>query len=283
MKIFEALTRATRILQEKASPSPKADAELLLKSTLGSDRGYLISHSRDDLDSRQVSIYFSRVWERAQGKPVQYILGWQEFRGLEFKVTPDVLIPRPESELLVDEALQCVQTEDAVLVDVGTGSGCLAISLAVELDKTRIFAIDLSAPALEVARANATRHQVLAKIRFLNGDLLSPLGPLSLSGETECIVANPPYVSEKDFPNLQREVRDWEPKLALVTSRDGLSIYERLVPQASSFLKRGGHLIIEIGFSMVERVSGLFGSEWEIEKIRTDLNGIPRAIVARKA
>jgi len=283
MKIFEALARATQLLHEKASPTPKADAELLLNSTLGSDRSYLISHSRDDLDSQHVSLFLSRVWERGQGKPVQYIIGWQGFRGLKFKVTPDVLIPRPESELLVEEALKCVQTAETVLVDVGTGSGCIAISLAVELDGPKIFAIDLSAPALEVARANATRHQVLEKIRFLNGDLLSPLEPLSLNGKIECIVANPPYVSERDFPNLQREVRDWEPKLALVGSHDGLSIYKRLLPQALFFLKPGGHLITEIGFNMEERVSGLFGPEWEIKKIRTDLNGIPRVIVARKA
>jgi release factor glutamine methyltransferase len=283
MKIFEALTRATQLLRENASPTPKADAELLLKSTLGSDRSYLISHSRDDLDSQQVSIFFSRIWERSQGKPVQYIIGWQEFRGLEFKVTPDVLIPRPESELLVEETLESVQTAEAVLVDVGTGSGCIAISLAVELDRARIFAIDVSAPALEVARTNATRHQVLKRIQFLNGDLLSPLEPLSLYGEIECIVANPPYVSERDFPNLQREVRDWEPRVALVASQDGLSIYERLVPQASFFLRPGGHLITEIGFNMEESVSGLFGPEWEIAKIRADLNGIPRVIVARKA
>ena len=282
MKIFEALSQATQLLQEKASPAAKADAELLLSFTVGSDRSYLFSHSRDDLDLSLASIFFSRVSERGQGKPVQYIMGRQEFRGLEFCVTPDVLIPRPETELLVEEALECVKTAEAELVDVGTGSGCIAISLAVELAKARIFAIDLSGPALVVARRNATRHNVLKKIQFLNGDLLNPLEPLRLKGEVECIVANPPYVSERDFPNLQREVKDWEPKLALVASHDGLNIYERLVPQASFFLNSGGHLIMEIGFNMRERVCRLFGSEWEIEKTRTDLNGIPRVIIARK-
>jgi release factor glutamine methyltransferase len=214
--------------------------------------------------------------------PVQYIVGNQEFRGLEFEVTPDVLIPRPETEILVEEALSSLQAGTTILADVGTGSGCIAVTLALERLDARIFAIDISEPALEVARRNARRHGVEDRIRFLRGDLLAPLASLLQNETADCICSNPPYVAERDLFSLQREVRDWEPRLALRAGEDGLQVIERLVPQALRMLRPRGVLIMEIGYNQQKQVSGLFTEEWQSLRIREDLSGIPRIVVAQK-
>jgi release factor glutamine methyltransferase len=281
MKVFAALLQAARLLDD-CIPHPRSEAEMLLSFILGSDRAYLLAHYHDKLDDSLASLFFALVLDRCQGKPLQFITGRQEFRGLEFKVTPDVLIPRPETELIVEEALRCVHLNQPVLVDLGTGSGCIAITLAVEVPQARILAIDLSGPALEIAKKNASRHNLSGNIHFLEGDLLSPLQTFDLKERIDCIVSNPPYVSEDDFPKLPREVREWEPKLALLAGNNGLEVYNRLIPQAKSYLKARGYLVLEIGFNMLDKVRGLLGPGWQISKIREDLNGIPRVVVAQK-
>jgi release factor glutamine methyltransferase len=210
------------------------------------------------------------------------LLGWQEFRGLEFEVTPAVLIPRPETELLVDAAVERFSEGNPILADVGTGSGCIAVATALALPHARVIATDLSEDALSVARRNASRHNVSNQIQFLLGDLLLPLGTLGLEETLDCVLSNPPYVAERDLPALQREVRDWEPNLALVGGASGLEIYRRLLPQALRFLKPGGTLIMEIGYNMQTEITELFDAAWMLEGIREDFSGIPRIVVAQK-
>ena len=283
MKIFEALAAARGILERQGVTNFRQDAESLLSHVLDKERSYLVARTREDLDPEPVEIFFRCVMERGEGKPLQYILGVQEFFGMEFEVTPDVLIPRPETELLVDAAHRVFSDVPAPrIVDVGTGSGCIAVSLAVLLPSARVYAVDISEAALEVARRNAAKHCVLPRLEFLHGDLLvltqADLGEEVVDG----IVSNPPYVSEKDFAGLQREVREWEPRLALVGGSRGLTVYERLIPQALRALRPQGHLLMEIGFSMKEDVLSLLGKGWGPPQIKADFNQIPRVIMARK-
>lgn len=283
MKIFEALAAARGILEPEGVMNPRQDAELLLSHVLEKKTGYLIAHTREDLDPELLNNFFCCVNERSQGKPLQYILGVQEFFGMEFEVTPDVLIPRPETELLVDAARTVFSGVPVPkIVDVGTGSGCIAVSLAVLLPSAHVYAVDISEAALDVARRNAARHRVLPRLEFLHGDLLART-PEGLDEEVlNGIVSNPPYVSEKDFTGLQREVREWEPRLALIGGSRGLTVYERLIPQALRALKPQGHLLLEIGFSMKEDVLSLFGKGWATTQIKADFNQIPRVVIARK-
>lgn len=282
MKIFEALSFAARLMEEDAVPNSRQDAELLLSFELKCSQSHVLAHYQEELEKDHQQNFSSLVEERRRGKPIQYILGHQEFYGLDFEVTPEVLIPRHETELVVEEVLNLFPLGDPVLVDVGTGSGCIAIALATRSLDARLWATDLSAAALQVARKNAAKHDVLSRIQFVQGDLLEPLQPLKLQGEVDCIVSNPPYVSESDLPGLQREVRDWEPRLALSGGGQGLEIYARLIPQARNYLKPHGYLVMEIGYNMASDTQALFDSHWGFEGIRQDLSGIPRVLVARK-
>jgi release factor glutamine methyltransferase len=281
MKVYEALSQAISLL-DATTPKPRPEAEWLLSFLLESDRSHILSHYQDELESSLITRFLSLVEDRRQGKPLQYIIGSQEFRGLEFQVTTDVLIPRLETELVVDRALPCLIRQHPLLVDCCTGSGCIAVALAVERPRVRVIAVDLSLAALNVAKRNAIAHRVLDRIQFVASDLLNPLDSFSLRGEVDCIVSNPPYVSEKDFDGLQREVKEWEPKLALVAGRDGLAVYRRLIPQSLSLLRKEGHLILEIGFSMKEAVCRLFQNGWRDVKVQEDFSGIPRVVVAQK-
>jgi release factor glutamine methyltransferase len=282
MKVFEALSQAISFL-ETSTPNPRGEAERLLSFLLKSDRSRILAHYQDELDAQSLSRFFSWVHDRNKGKPIQYITGRQEFRGLEFQVTTEVLIPRPETELVVERALQSIAGRDSLVIDCGTGSGCIAVALAVESLHTRVIAVDLSVPALEVAKKNARGHNVLDRIQFLAADLLAPLNSPRMAGIVDCIVSNPPYVAEVDFSGLQREVREWEPKLALVAGRNASTIYGRLIPQAIPLLRERGHLILEIGYNMRDSVSRLFGTGWRSVTVQEDFSGIPRVVVAQKA
>jgi release factor glutamine methyltransferase len=282
MNIHEAIDLAAEALEESGVPGARLDAERLLASELGKDRSYLLAHFQDSVPEPSAEQFFARITERRRGKPLQYLLGWQEFRGLEFEVTPAVLIPRPETELLVDVAVQRFFEGNPTLADVGTGSGCIAVATAVALPRARLLATDLSEDALSVARRNASRHNVSDQIQFLWGDLLLPLSKLGLDETLDCVLSNPPYVAERDLSALQREVRDWEPRLALVGGLTGLELYQRLLPQALRFLKPGGTLIMEIGYNMQAEITHLFDGAWKLEGIRDDFSGIPRIVVAQK-
>ncbi len=283
MKIHEVLARATSLLEEVACPNPTLDAEYLLRYSLAVTRSFLAAHSLDDLGPSREDSFFALIRKRSEGIPVQYIVGKQEFRGLEFEVNRSVLIPRPETELLVEEVLRSLSELTTTLVDVGTGSGCIAIAVAAERPAAKVIAIDVSEPALKLARRNARTHGVAGRIRFLKGDLLEPLMECSMDEKVDCVCSNPPYVAERDLPSLQREVRDWEPRIALAAGENGLQVIERLVPQALMVLKPGGVLAMEIGYSQQEQVARLFKDGWQAVRIREDFSGIPRIVVAEKS
>jgi release factor glutamine methyltransferase len=262
------------------------DAQTLLGFALGRDRTWLIVNFRETLAPADIERYESLITRRASGEPLQYITGRQEFFGLDFEVTPAVLIPRPETELMVEEVIRlCSDVEEfrltpPVIVDVGTGSGCLAVSIAREVAGASLTAIDISAAAIEVARRNALRNGVADRIEFLVGDLFEPLR--SSPEKAQIIVSNPPYIAAAEMDELQREVRDWEPWLALTDQGDGLGFYRRLLGEAPPHLEAGGYLIGEIGYRQAAALRTLVSHEiWEEPCFLTDLQGIERTFVAR--
>jgi release factor glutamine methyltransferase len=280
--ISEALTMAARILNSAGVPEARREAGSLLSFILGKDRTFLIAHAEDPLSDDAFRRFQEGVERRASGEPLQYITGVQDFFGREFRVTPDVLIPRPETELLVEAAIEMVrETSEAIICDVGTGSGCIAVTLLCELPNARAVAVDKSPPALEIAKLNARNHAVSDRIDFAISDCFSALDPGQF--QFDIVVSNPPYVAEEMMPGLQREVRDHEPPVALSPGPDGLSVIRRLISEAPAFLKSEGHLIMEIGFDQGEAVRSLVDeSVWRLREIRADLQGIPRIVILRK-
>lgn len=254
----------------------RLDAELLLLRVLGRDRVWLLTHPEATLNLEQLRQYQSWIARRAQHEPIQYILGEQEFYGLAFHVTPDVLIPRPETEHLVEAALERTPRASTVRIcDVGTGSGAIAVALAHTLPLSEVTALDVSAAALAVAQDNATRHGVTARMRFLQSDLLA-----AVRGESyDVIVSNPPYVAESEV--LEPQVRDYEPHSALFSGPTGLEIYQRLIPEACQALLPGGWLLLEIGHGQQQSLAVLL-AEWTDLQFVHDLQGIPRVAIARR-
>jgi release factor glutamine methyltransferase len=220
------------------------------------------------------------VGKRLDGVPLAYLTGTKEFWSIPFRVTPSVLVPRPETEVLVEKVLELSSRESESLVDVGTGSGCIAVALAKELPRARIEAVDISERALRVAAANAARHRV-RHISFRKSNLLSAFRGTGV--KFDFIVSNPPYIARDEWPGLPAEVRDWEPRRALLAGDSGLELIERLVRRAGAFLKPGGYLIFEIGEGQRDRVLGLFGKRWTEIETAWDLAGKPRVITARRA
>ena len=255
----------------------RRDAELLLMRVLGWDRAYLLTHPETLLSSEHNALYQSWIERRARHEPVQYIIGEQEFFGLKFRVTPDVLIPRPETEHLVEAALAHAGRDLALrIADIGTGSGAIAVVLAHALPNAQITALDISPAALAVARVNAEAHGVSDRIRFVESDLLVALA----DEQFDLIVSNPPYVANGE--ELEAQVRDYEPVQALFAGPEGLDIYRRLIPQAQTSLKPGGWLLVEIGHGQREAVTQLLAG-WDDVSFIADLQGIPRVACAQKS
>jgi release factor glutamine methyltransferase len=251
---------------------------------LARDTAFLITHADEGLTTDELSDFRHAVARRSAGEPFQYITGRQEFYGLEFEVNPDVLIPRPETELLVETALGLLQgTEAPFVCDVGTGSGCIAVTLLHERQDARGLALDLSPAALAVATRNAARHGVGGRLDFLVSDCFDALPTGEREGvRFDLVASNPPYVAEDALGELQREVREHEPRAALTPGGDGLAVVRRLVAESPRHLKPGGHLLIEIGFDQHERVSALVDAEvWTLLDIHRDLQGIPRTVALR--
>ena len=273
--IADALARGAA--QLGALQTARRDAELLLMHVIGCDRAYLLTRPEIELSPDQSAIYQAWIARRADNEPVQYIVGEQEFFGLKFRVTPEVLVPRPETEHLVEAALARVDHDAPVhIADVGTGSGAIAVAIAQALPKAQIIALDISPGALNVARENTKRNGVAARIRFLQSDLLA-----GVSGERfDMIVSNPPYVAEGE--QLEAQVRDFEPSYALFAGPQGLDIYRRLIPQAHVALRPGGWLLMEIGHGQQEALTELLGG-WDGVSFVEDLQGIPRVVCARKS
>jgi release factor glutamine methyltransferase len=281
--IAETLMRASKYLRDSSVPNDILDAQTLLADALNRDRTYLIINYNQQLPDDVVARYQGLIERRASGEPVQYITGHQEFYGLEFEVTPEVLIPRPETEIIIEETIRVTQQGnllEPVIVDVGTGSGCIAVTLARELNRSRVIATDVSKAALLVAKRNALRHGMNGRVAFIAGDLLSAFSEEPFA---DFIISNPPYVSDHELPKLQREVRNWEPHLALTDFGDGLSFYRSLLNTAPSRLKPGGHLICEMGYTQSAEIMAMIElSNWCEPKFLDDLQGIPRTLVLEK-
>ncbi len=274
MTLGDTLRAATRSLEEHRISSAPLTADVLLAHCLNVERPYLYAHTDDLLGEETQRAYRSMISRREAGEPVQYITGVQEFYGRRFSVDASVLIPRPETECVIEAVLDIELGPKPRVVDIGTGSGCIACTLALELPGASVFASDISLKALRTARKNA--EGLSAPVDFV---CMESLG--AWSRPFDVIVSNPPYVRGEDYDGLQREVRDFEPSVALVGNGDPLDFYQRLCSQAHERLGEEGTLVFEIGFSMEEAIRGLFGPEWELLPTRTDLQGIPRVIAAR--
>jgi release factor glutamine methyltransferase len=281
--ILEALATATADLARAGVPDASLDAEVLLRHVTGWDRATLLANPRQSLDAGHESRFLAVVEERSHRRPLQHLLGTQAFWRHEFRVTPDVLIPRPETEVLVEGALERLRPLAApTIVDVGTGSGCIALSVAAELPAAAVHGIDVSDAALSVARDNAERLGLPGRVTWHQGDLLSPV--LALAGRLDMIVSNPPYVDPADAPSLAPEVRDHEPPLALFPPGDAYAVYRRLIPDALRLLKPRGWLLLEVGQHMSDRVAALCtDAGFEVQTVIPDLQSIPRVVVARRA
>jgi release factor glutamine methyltransferase len=274
----EALNSAIQQLEANHVGSPRLNAETLLMFALACNRAYLYAHPEQQLTVEEERDYFQLIAERARGRPAQYITGHQEFWGLDFIVTPAVLIPRPETEHVVETVLELArQKPSCKLVDVGTGSGCIALALAKELPQAEVHAVDISPDALEVARANAARLELDSRVRFHQSDLLSAFGT---GPQFDFIISNPPYVGFAEPEKVQRQVREFEPEVAVFSGKTGLEAYQQLIPQARALLNPAGWLVMEIGYSIEDRVRAMLGGWGEINVI-PDLQGIPRVVAAR--
>jgi release factor glutamine methyltransferase len=285
MTIGQAIREGAERLQSDNVDAPQKTARTLLGHLLGLDQAQLICRSNDALSVKEHAGYLTLIARREAGEPLQYIVGHQEFFGLDFLVAPDVLIPRPETEFLVEQVINLANRPEMpsrpLIADLGTGSGCIAIAIAKHLQSSKIVATDLSAEALTLAVENAVRHGLENRIEFRQGDLLQPL--LSNKGELDILCSNPPYVPEQLINSLQREVRDWEPRIALAGGTDGVDFYRRLTDDSWQFLRPEGYLVLEIGFSQLETLTSLIDGEiWKLFDVKADLQGIPRTITLRR-
>jgi release factor glutamine methyltransferase len=289
-----ALREAFAQLRAAGVPSHTLAAELLLMHALGRDRTWLYAHPEEAIRDSEVHLFASLLARRAAGEPTQHLTGKQEFWSLEFEVTPDVLIPRPETEHVIEVALdrlalreiraghkQTFSGEGLQIADIGTGSGCIAVALAKELPGARIYATDISSAALAVARRNAARHSVSDRIHFLESNLLDEASHLSLF--LDLIVSNPPYIGRRETAALMREVRDHEPEIALYGGEEGYELYAELIAQAGAKLKPGGILVLELGHNSLPAVQPLLDAPlWTNVGVTNDLAGIPRVIAAER-
>jgi release factor glutamine methyltransferase len=290
-----ALREAMATLRAARVPSHTLAAELLLMHVLGRDRSWIYTHPEEGVEPRALTEFFSLVARRAASEPTQYLTGKQEFWGLEFEVTPAVLIPRPETEHVVEVVLERLGSRGIKInmatgapspplriADVGTGSACLAVALAHELPHAEFFALDISSAALTVAKRNAARHRVSDRIRFLQSDLLAAL---DARRSFDVVVSNPPYVARNEAGDLPADVRGHEPYAALFGGPTGVEIYARLIEQAAGLLACRGILVLELGYNSLEHVRGLLYGQpiWVNVSVTNDLAGIPRVIAAERS
>ncbi len=275
LTIQDALQQGTQLLQAASISAPRLTAEVLLGHATQLDRTYLYAHGTQSLTQLGWIHYGRYLNERLKGKPTQYITHRQEFYGRDFYVDENVLIPRPETEHLVERAIAHVkESYPRRIVDIGTGSGAIAISVALECN-VEVVAADISFPALIVAERNRQTHH--AKVNFVQADLLTAFAPSSI----DLLLSNPPYVPGADAANMQTEVRDWEPHIALFACDDGLEIYSRLIAQAETVIKPGGHLVMELGYRSLDGVKAMLSDSWTSLEVINDLAGWPRTITAQ--
>ena len=263
-------------------PEAGRDAEVLLAHVLAIDAARLHTQPGTPVEAAAAERYRALVARRAAREPLQHLTGIQEFWSLRFEVTPAVLIPRPETEGLVEAFLRLNRAPDPIVMDIGTGSGCLAVVAAREVPGARVYAGDLSEAALAVARRNAAAHGVAARIDFRLGDLFEPFRGAGLDGRVDFILTNPPYVANGDLPRLMTEVRDHEPRAALAAGPGGLDVQSRLAREAPGFLKPGGHLLAEVGLGQEPALRALYAGQPRLDLVAVlpDLAGIPRVLIA---
>lgn len=285
--IAEAIHEGARRLEAAGAGAARRTAGVLLAHRLGVDRTHLLMRPEEAIDEAPYQTFLQLIARRAAGEPLQYITGHQEFYKLDFLVTPAVLIPRPETEFLVERVLALVNkgsTPSPLIVDAGTGSGCIAVTLAAELPGARVIATDISGAALAVARQNAARHGVSPRVEFYEGDLLAPLAARGLENRVDILASNPPYVAAGQPELVQRDVRDYEPHTALFGGDDGLVFYRRLLVEGLGYVRPDGHLVCEIGYTQLDAVSEMVAaSSWELVDVTYDLQGIPRTLAIRRA
>jgi release factor glutamine methyltransferase len=283
ISLRELRTLARDALKAAGIDNYGREADWLLAHAFGVGQAAFLSQHERTVPADRARHAWAFIKRRAAREPLQYILGTQEFRRLEIVVTPDVLIPRPETELLVEEAVNTLVGEAPLVADVGTGSGCIAVAVACESPQATVYAFDVSRPALQVARINAARHGVLPRLRFIQADLLLPL-KTSPTGIFHMILANPPYIAEAQLDRLQPEVSRYEPRLALAAGPDGLAYYRRLLESGSLLLKPGGYLILELGFGQANAVGALAEADKRLSilKCRSDGAGIDRVLMLKR-
>jgi len=279
--IQSALVEAVAALQRAAVNEARMEATSLLMHVLSVDRAFVIAHPEKELSDEHSNSFGELLRRRAAREPLQYIVGYQEFFKFTFEVTPDVLIPRPETELVVEAALEVVNREQGIsILDVGTGSGCIIISLLNELKNARATATDISSNALEVARRNAQHHNVSDRLTLIQADSLSSLNQREA---ISLIVSNPPYIPAGEIATLQREVREYEPLTALASGADGLDHIRALLRETPQLLHHNGYFIFEIGFGQRDAIEQLVDrASWRLIEVRKDLQGIPRTVVLQK-
>ncbi len=278
MNVAEAISFATEALRTAGTPEPARDAKVLLAHSLGKQKTFLIAYPEFELTDEQQKRFRGAIERRAGREPLQHILGRQEFYGRDFRVSPDVLIPRPETEAIVELAVSFLPDRlEPRFLDIGTGSGCIAVSIAAELPTARGVATDISPAALAVARENADKHGVADRLSFIESDLFGP----AVEGEFDLIASNPPYIPLEEFRGLEPEVREFEPRSALTDEGDGLAIIRKIITTAPHHLKPGGRLLIEIGFGQSESVAAMIDRTiWPEAAFHNDLQGIPRILDA---
>lgn len=258
----------------------RREAGTLLAHSINRDRGFLITHPEDQVAESQLVTYRSFVDRRSRSEPLQHITGHQDFFKLSFEVNRHVLVPRPETELIVEVSLELLDETEPLIADIGTGSGCVIISLLHELPPAQAVGVDISPAALTMARKNAGRHGVSNRLRLVESD---GFAKVDQRPSFSLIVSNPPYITDAEFETLPREVRDYDPRVALLAGPDGLSVIRRLLADAPEYLRARGHFVLEIGFGQAEAVKTLIDSRvWELREIRKDLQGIERTVVLQK-
>jgi release factor glutamine methyltransferase len=276
--IPEALQTATEILEQNGIGEPRREANSLLAFALGKDRTFLIVHSEYQLSEKESENFQDILIRRANREPLQYIRGTQEFFGLDFIVTPDVLIPRPETELIVEAAIEILRTkENPLFCEIGTGSGCISISILHEIKSASAIGADVSENALKITKLNAEKNSVLERLRLIKSDVFENFE----NEKFDLIVSNPPYISIGDFENLQLEVKNFEPQTALTDNKNGLSIIEKIISDAPKFLKSDCYFLMEIGFDQSKDVEKMFDLHiWHSVNFLHDLQDIQRTVKA---
>lgn len=274
--ISEKLREATDILQTSGINEPRRAAVSLLAFSLQKDKTFLIAHPEYKLSTEEEKRFQEFLQRRASREPFQYITGTQEFYGLDFAVTPDVLIPRPETELIVENALE-ILPENAGFCEVGIGSGCISIAILHQVETAHAVGLDISENAMQIAEKNAKRHKVSDRLQLKISNVFEVLK----DEQFDLIVSNPPYIPRRDFELLQTEVRDFEPTIALTDGKNGLSIIEKIINDAPQFLKPHAFLLMEIGFNQAAEVKEMFSPKiWQAIEILPDLQNIPRMVMA---